>query len=669
MPAKLRSKARTTSQSRPPRGGLLRSATLIVIVGALTFANGLSAPFIYDDAAVIAANATSRSPTLVARLLTTPGGAAPTAGRPLANFSFAVNYAIGGRDVRGYHVVNIAVHLMCALTLFGIVRRTLARSAERGPDAIALVCALVWMVHPLQSEAVDYLSARTESLMALFFLLTLYCSIRAREGSTSAVWQIGAVIACVLGTACKESMAVALPIVALYDRIFLFPSWREAVRSRWSLYAGLAATWIELAWLMSSAPRGSSAGWSPDPGLVAPVTPWVYLLNQAVMIVHYLRLTFWPNGMVLDYGVPRALTLAQVAPQMAIVALLGLLTIVALRRAPAAGFLGAWFFVTLAPSSSVMPIHTEVGAERRMYLASMAIVVLVVVAVHRWAGRTFSPSALSPRSGRVLLATTLAVVGALAATTIARNAEYASPLTMWRTVVDRWPNGRARWALATQLKAAGRADEVLPKLREAVADYPEAHLGVGEELFAQKQYAEAVDELDAFIHLRPNHVNVIDAHEFAGRALAAQGKVDEAIGRFRLILKMVPTYAAAHGRLADLYFQHQRYAEAAEEYAVFLAARRGEAGPWTNYAISLVETGRGDQAVKAFERAVALEPRSGNARRNLAKAYYAQRDLAGAEREAREALRIDARDSEARNILAVVLNDSRQGTQRPQNPR
>jgi len=367
--------------------------------------------------------------------------------------------------------------------------------------------------------------------------------------------------------------------------------------------------------------------------------------------------------------VPRALTLAQVAPQMAIVALLGLLTIVALRRAPAAGFLGAWFFVTLAPSSSVMPIHTEVGAERRMYLASMAIVVLVVVAVHRWAGRTFSPSALSPRSGRVLLATTLAVVGALAATTIARNAEYASPLTMWRTVVDRWPNGRARWALATQLKAAGRADEVLPKLREAVADYPEAHLGVGEELFAQKQYAEAVDELDAFIHLRPNHVNVIDAHEFAGRALAAQGKVDEAIGRFRLILKMVPTYAAAHGRLADLYFQHQRYAEAAEEYAVFLAARRGEAGPWTNYAISLVETGRGDQAVKAFERAVALEPRSGNARRNLAKAYYAQRDLAGAEREAREALRIDARDSEARNILAVVLNDSRQGTQRPQNPR
>jgi tetratricopeptide (TPR) repeat protein len=455
----------------------------------------------------------------------------------------------------------------------------------------------------------------------------------------------------------------------LYDRIFFFASSKEALRSRWPLYAGLAATWLELGWLMSTTPRGSSAGWSPNPGLVAPVTPWVYLLNQAVMIVHYLRLALWPSGMVLDYGIPRNLTLAQVAPQMAIVAMLGLLTIVALWRAPAAGFLGAWFFVTLAPSSSVLPIHTEVGAERRMYLASMAIVVFLVVAIHRWAGRAPSAPAAGSRPGKFLIGTTIAIVAALAATTFARTAEYASPLTMWRTVVDRWPNGRARWALATELKAAGRADEVLPVLREAVTDYPEAHLGIGEELFAQKQYVEAVDELDTFVRLRPLHVNVIDAHEFAGRALAAQGKVDEAIGRFRLILKMVPTYAAAHGRLADLYFQHQRFAEAAEEYPLFLAARRSEAGPWTNYAISLVETGRGDQAVKAFERAVALEPRSGHARRNLAKAYFAQRDLAGAEREAREALRIDARDTEARDILAVVLDDSRPGLPRAQSPR
>jgi Flp pilus assembly protein TadD len=392
------------------------------------------------------------------------------------------------------------------------------------------------------------------------------------------------------------------------------------------------------------------------------VTPWVYLLNQAVMIVHYLRLTFWPSGMVLDYGVPRVLTLAQVAPQMVFVALLGLLTIVVLVRTSAAGFLGVWFFVTLAPSSSIVPIHTEVGAERRMYLASMAVVVLTVVAVHRWVERRVRASAGGGRSARTQFAAALVVVGALVSTTIARNAEYASPLTMWRTVVDRWPNGRARWALATQLKAAGRADEVLPLLREAAADYPDAHRGVGEELFAQKRYAEAVEELDTFVRMRPMHVNVIDAHELAGRALAAQGKVDEAIARFRLILKMVPTYAAAHGRLADLYFQQQRFAEAAAEYAVFLVARPGEAGPWTNYGISLFETGQGEQAIDAFGRAARLEPQSVSAHRNLANAYLAQRDLTGAAREAREALRIDAHDEVSRDILARALKD-KPGTQ------
>jgi Flp pilus assembly protein TadD len=663
MSAKPRAKPRTRQPERPHRGSWRAAALVaIVIAGALTYANSLSSPFIFDDDAVVVENATIRSPSPLPGLLTTPSGGAPTAGRPLANFSFAINYAIGGLDVRGYHAVNVGVHLICALLLFGIIRRTLARSGEQRPDAVALVCALVWMVHPLQSETVDYISARTESLMALFLLLTLYCGLRAHDAAAPAVWQIGAVISCALGTACKESMAAALPLVVLYDRVFLFPSWKETMRSRWPLYAGLATSWLELAWLVSHGPRGSSAGWSPDPGLVTPVTPWVYLLNQAVMIVHYLRLTFWPSGMVLDYGVPRVLTLAQVAPQMVFVALLGLLTIVVLVRTSAAGFLGVWFFVTLAPSSSIVPIHTEVGAERRMYLASMAVVVLTVVAVHRWVERRVRASAGGGRSARTQFAAALVVVGALVSTTIARNAEYASPLTMWRTVVDRWPNGRARWALATQLKAAGRADEVLPLLREAAADYPDAHRGVGEELFAQKRYAEAVEELDTFVRMRPMHVNVIDAHELAGRALAAQGKVDEAIARFRLILKMVPTYAAAHGRLADLYFQQQRFAEAAAEYAVFLVARPGEAGPWTNYGISLFETGRGEQAIDAFGRAAVLEPQSVSAHRNLANAYLAQRDLTSAAREAREALRIDAHDEVSRDILARALKD-KSGTQ------
>ena len=648
MPVKRRPHPRTPPPAPPPAAGSWRAVALILVVGALTFANSLAAPFLYDDAAAVVENTSIQSPALLTSLLHPPRGGAPTAGRPLANFSFALNWAIGGAEPRGYHAVNVALHLACALLLFAIVRRTLVapgfsdvrlpvaqglsparpgspegRRYETGlrdeATGVALVCALIWMVHPLQSEVADYVSARTESLMALFFLLTLYCGIRAHGARTPAAWQIGSVIACALGVMCKESMAVVLPVVALYDRTFWYASWRDTWRARWPLYLGLAATWVELAWLASGGPRGSSAGWSPDPGLVTPVTTWVYLLNQAVVIVHYLRLAIWPIGMVLDYGVPRALTLTEVAPQLAVVALLGVVTLVALARAPAAGFLGAWFFVTLAPSSSVVPIHTEVAAERRMYLASMALVVLAVVAVYRWVVRR-NGAPLGGRRASTALAAAAVVVGALAALTVARNAEYASPLTMWRTVVERWPNGRARWALAEQLKAAGRGDEVLPLLRAAADEYPDAHLGIGQELFAQQKYAEAVEELDTFVRRRPMHINVIDAHAMAGRALAAQGKVDEAIARFRLILTLVPRNAAAHGRLGDLYFARQRFADAVPEYAAFLSARPREAGPWTNYAISLSETGRIDEAVRAFERALALDPASASVQRNLAAA-------------------------------------------------
>src|SRR5262249_22313291 len=138
----------------------------------------------------------------------------PVAGRPLVNLSFAINYAIGGLNETGYHVLNIGLHIGCALLLFGIVRRTLsgpklqARFGESA-NASAAIVALLWMLHPLQSEVVDYITQRTESAMALCFLSTLYCVIRAREAEAGVRWQILAVIACAAGMAAKESMITA----------------------------------------------------------------------------------------------------------------------------------------------------------------------------------------------------------------------------------------------------------------------------------------------------------------------------------------------------------------------------------------------------------------------------------------------------------------------------
>ena len=222
--------------------------------------------------------------------------------------------------------------------------------------------------------------------------------------------------------ACKETMVVAPVVVLLYDRTFTFGSFREALRGRGWYYAALCATWLVLVALLWSSPRGDSAGFAG-----ASVSPWTYLLNQSEMIVRYLRLAFWPRGLVLDYGEPLHVTFADVAPYAIAVAALLAATIIALVRNPPLGFLGAWFFLTLAPTSSILPISTEVGAERRMYLPLMAIVAAVVVDRRGFVGaRVHGSRPAHPRTGAPanLAFAVLAVLLSLG--TVQRNREYLS---------------------------------------------------------------------------------------------------------------------------------------------------------------------------------------------------------------------------------------------------
>jgi hypothetical protein len=180
-------------------------------------------------------------------------------------------------------------------------------------------------------------------------------------------WYAAAIGACALGMGSKESMVTAPLTIVLFDRMFVFGSLRDAFEHRWRLYLGLALTWGFLAMEVAATPRAGSAGFA------AGVTVWTYLLNQAAIIVRYLRLVFWPVDLVINYGQPVPYTLRDVLPQaLAVVSLLSL-TVAAFRWRPLLAFLGAWFFITLAPTSTFLPIATEVAAERRMYLPLMAV--------------------------------------------------------------------------------------------------------------------------------------------------------------------------------------------------------------------------------------------------------------------------------------------------------
>lgn len=529
------------TESGPTRHAILWRAAVIVIAGFLTYGNTLNAPYLFDDQNSILNNQSIRDVWPLSVPLSPPRDT-PVAGRPIVNLTFAVNYALHGLDLEGYHLVNIAIHLLAALTLFGLIRRTLLlpRLVDRFGGAstnLAWACALIWMLHPLQTESVNYLSERTESLMGLFYFLTLYCAVRGgsgkgeggrgREEERSTRWNVGAVVACAIGMACKESMVTAPLIVVLYDRMFVFDSLKAAFRARRELYGGLAASWIVLAALLSSTPRTSA-------GFGSGTTPWVYLLNQVELILRYLWLTVWPRALVLDYGLPQPFALSDVLPQAASVVVLGLAVLVALWRWPALGFLGAWFFITLGPTSSIVPISTEVGAERRMYLPLAGLVVLAAVAV----GRVFTARQMAGRKDppHMAWAITVVVCALLATGTFLRNREYQSRLLISQTIVDRWPSGRGHFILGVELLRVERQSDGMAELRASAPDYPGARYAIGTELFGQGMLDAAIVELRAFVQALPTHVNATAAHDQLGRAYLIQGRVNEALQEFNYVL-------------------------------------------------------------------------------------------------------------------------------------
>ena len=595
---------------------VLWRAAVIALAAALVYANSLSAPFIFDDQYSIVENPAIRS---LAAARSQPHNT-PLAGRPVAGLTFAINYAASGLDPAVYRATNVAIHVACALLLFGIVRRTLALPKlplfGHAANDLAMAAALLWVVHPLTTDAVTYITQRTESLMALFYLATLYASLRAQPSGHIWEWTVAAVLTCALGMGSKESMVTAPLIVVLFDRVFLFNSMRDAFRARWRLYFGLALTWVILVFQLAPTPRASSAGFATD------ISVWTYLLNQAVMIVRYLRLVLWPVDLVINYGPPVAYRLADVIPQVAVVTALILATVAAARWNPAAAFLSAWFFITLAPSSSFIPIATEAGAERRMYLPLMAVTTAIVIGLYGW-------RALRVRTSRTMAAGALAIVAVtVGAATIRRNAEHQSWLTLAETTLDRWPTDAAYAGVGGELARLRRDEEALPLLRIGARTEPRARYNLGITLFNLKHYDESIRELDVLVGTFPMREEVPWARKVMGHAYLRLSRWPDAIAQLRMVLVMTPHDAEARRLLVDAY---------------------------NSYGVDFAQAGRFDEAIAEFRHALDLDDRNASARYNLATALFDKQQLADSFLEAERALALDPANADAHHLVGKLL--------------
>lgn len=536
------------SDSGEPARNVLLSGRLLLLVGLLVYANSLGGTFVYDDMDAIVGNAHIRQLWPIWDAWKAPP-LSPLAGRPVVSLSFAFTYALGGLNPWIHHTFNIAVHLLSGFLLFKIVLTTLERTPFRERFAassaawLSCIIAAIWMVHPLQTESVTYLTQRTELLVGLFYLLTLYCSIRAWGPKDHHRWTAAAIACCALGMGSKEVMVSAPLVVLLYDRTFVSGSLRAAIQRHWGLYVGLAASWLVLAGITSTSPRGAAVGFNLGIG------PLDYLRTQTSVIAHYLRLSFWPHPLVLSYSDwPIARQFTDVAPQALLILLLAAGTLVALVRNSWMGFLGAWFFMILAPSSSFVPIVTEIAAERRMYLPLAAVVILVVVGGHealRRLSRHRRPMAL--RTGTI--AAILAGV-VLAGFTVRRNFYYWSAVSLWQDNVDHRPHDAfARTELGGALLRTGEPRKAERELTEAVRlrpGYGLAHLNLGASRFMQNDLTGAREAFTEALAIDPNSE---PAHTNMGLTLMKEGRTTAAIPHFREAVRLAPRRAKVHTHL------------------------------------------------------------------------------------------------------------------------
>lgn len=588
-----------------------------MLVGCAVYANSLHGPFIFDDQPAIVENPAIRDLRELPRWILNPSAPSPVSHRPVVLASLALNYAIGELDVRGYHAVNLAVHILCALLIFGVVRRTLRGEALRdrfGPPSggIALAVALLWMVHPLVTDTVDYVTQRTESIMAFFYLLTLYCAIRAADSRHRVTWVVASILACSMGMASKESMITAPVMIALYDWAYRSDPVEKVLRRRWPLYLGLAATMPIIAALHRI------GEFYPTVGFETGVTATDYALAQARLILHYLRLCVWPRPLALDYGLARPQQLSDAIPYLAGLGVLVSSTLVILWKRPPLGFLGIWFFGILAPSSSFVPVASEVGAERRVYLSLIAVIVLAVVAVYALlsTGRRRRAAAATPQRRIRVEAVLVALVAlGLAAATIQRNALYRNPIALWQSSV------------------------------EAVPDVARAHYNLGVELSNAKRYEESSEHYRRAIQLNPVYgraiVNLANDYQ-------KMGKLAEAISQYRQAIRLDPGHGLAHYNLSVLLAQTGRIALAARHAREAVDIRPNDPGAANNLAWLLVRlpdewSANQKEAVQVAEHAARLTGyRNGEILDTLALTYAGVGRFREAVAVQREAIRLSS---------------------------
>ncbi len=611
--------------------GPLVALLLITILALIIYLPSIRGPFILDDEVNILRNT---------RLHDLANFWPPAGSRYLAYLTFALNYAIGGLHTTGYHLVNMVLHILSALTLYGLVRAMFRTPAMRGFRAvggenagkaeglsshIALITALIFTTHPLNTQAVIYITQRFTLLASLLYLLSLYLYLRYRDGGLEGpVFYILSIISAILASKTKE-ISFTLPfVILLAEYVFFAREGRLPERRRLLALIPYAIVLIIIPLSIFGPELGLWGGKTVvDDGFtrvqqildIKELSSYSYLMTEFTVIPKYIRLFFisWPLNLDYDYPLYHSFFNVGVMAGFVFLSIVFLVSLGAARLARRQGrpllLLAStgvlWFFITLSIESTIIPIR-DVIFEHRMYLPGVGLEVAVASLVVFLLARR--PVAMP--SGRTVLIAALLIITPLTALALARSIVWSDGITLYEDIVRKSPEkARARNNLGALYASRGMTERAIVQFRKTLEldpRYPGPHKNLARALEGKGDMAGAAQEYRATIKANPRD---FEAHLALARIYRKQGLLEKAETEYRVVLSLLPSNIEARNNLANIYVAQGRFMDAIREYEKILLQKPGKVEVYYNLAFAYDKAGRQKEAIMYYRRFIRSAPK------------------------------------------------------------
>jgi Tfp pilus assembly protein PilF len=597
----------------------------IAFLGVLLYSHILHAPFVFDDYSSIIENESIRSiPELLKNIYHN---------RYLPLLSFALNYAFGGLDPFGYHVINNLIHVINALLVYYLVFLTFETPffRSRGDTTVAsrffvaFSSASVFIAHPIQTQAVTYVAQRSTLMATMFYLLSLIMYIKWRliksQGSEvrnqksekrqkifnfkSVIWYLISVICAVLAMKSKE-IAFTLPLlVILYEFCFFSETFK------WKRFFYLFPILLTILIIPLSMLKGHGGGIIQDVDITSRETGNIsradYLLTQFRVSMTYLKLLVFPVNQKFDYDYP---VFHSFLDLQVFLSFLCLLTIFCLggylfyrsrftvhsSRLIAFGIF--WFFVTLSVESSIIPIRDVIN-EHRLYLPSIGFFVACIAALDQ---------AISAKKIKIGIVAGLILI--LSLSTYSRNSIWKDSQTLWQDVIKKAPNNaRAYNNLGVVFKNQGEFDKAIEQFKKSLSanrNYTAVYFNLGDVQYRLRNYDNAVAYLKQALTGKFDQQLHLDILNKLGRTYSAMGQTEKAIETFEEAARLFPTSVIVLNNLGVQYIKNGQNDSAIEIFEKAIKIRE-EPYLFNNLALAYTKKRDKEKGRLMYERALELE--------------------------------------------------------------